>query len=75
MDQYTRQKQEALSKLKDSSHGREAELNQTVNELNSALEGEGVKIRKLEWALADLEKEKQEDINRFEIMCDNNINK
>lgn len=58
MDRYGREKEAALGKVKEGYADREQSLSNTIRELQSAIEDRQVETRKLEWAIQDMEKEK-----------------
>lgn len=64
MDKYCREKEGALTTAKDAFAERESELQKEVRELMSKLEDAQIEIRKLQWASADLEKEKNTYIEK-----------
>jgi predicted nuclease with TOPRIM domain len=64
LDKLAREKETAVSKIKESYTEREQSLQSNVRELQGKLEDSQVEIRKLEWNKADLEKEKDLQIEK-----------
>lgn len=64
MDKYCREKEGALSAAKQAFGDREADLQASVRDLQSRLEDAQVEIRKLQWATADMEKQKNMQIEK-----------
>ena len=64
LDKLVREKETALTKIKEGYTEREQSLHSTIRELQAKLEDNQVEMRKLEWNKADLEKEKDLQIEK-----------
>lgn len=64
LDKLAREKETALTKIKEGYTEREQSLHITIRELQAKLEDNQVEMRKLEWNKADLEKEKDLQIEK-----------
>ena len=64
MDRLIREKEETLAKIKDGYGEREQTLQNSVRDLQSKLEDGQVQVRQLQWAKADLEKERDLQIEK-----------
>ncbi|KAL3877357.1 hypothetical protein ACJMK2_035079 [Sinanodonta woodiana] len=65
LDRLGREKEEALSKVKEAYLEREQALQNSVRELQTKLEDATTKIRQLEWTNQDLEKDKNIQIEKL----------
>ncbi|KAL4239435.1 Coiled-coil domain-containing protein 57 [Mactra antiquata] len=66
MDKLCKEKEAALSTTKDAFNEREAELQGEIRDLSAKLEDSNVEIRRLNWSIQDLEKEKNSFIEKLQ---------
>lgn len=64
LDKLAREKETALTKIKEGYTEREQSLQSNIRELQGKLEESQVEMRKLEWNKSDLEKEKDLQIEK-----------
>ena len=64
MDRYAREKETALTKVKEGHHERERHLADNIRDLTSQLEKAEIEFRRQEWSSQDTIKEKDLKISK-----------